>query len=221
MKILPNGVAVTGSSHHSQWCSDHGLIHDQWLAGLIHGLILEHDVKMCVDGGAHIGTLTAAMLTAGANVLAFEPNPDACACLKANCTNLAAASDAAFVIIQAALGRHPGTTGFHVNDNAGASHCGGPGDTVVDYLDMYQDMPIGLVKLDVEGWETEALEGGSEMIRKNRPILIVEHNAAAAQRLGRYPSLFERLDRFGYRSRIIQPQCTFESEQFDLLCVPK
>lgn len=195
------------------------------MAGLIHGLILEHDVKMCIDGGAHIGTLTAAMLTAGANVLAFEPNPDACACLKSNCTNLAAASDAALVIVQAALGRHPGTTGFHVNENAGASHCAGDGDTVVDYLDMYQDMPIGLVKLDLEGWETEALEGGEEMIRKNRPVLIVEQNRALSQRripwTERQGALPECLDWLGYRYHIIQPQCTFESEQFDLLCVPK
>ncbi len=73
MRILPNGCAVTGKSHHVEWCEASGLQHDKWMSEQICAHIKPGDTVINV--GAHIGTLCAGMLEAGAHVVAFKPNP--------------------------------------------------------------------------------------------------------------------------------------------------
>jgi hypothetical protein len=41
-------------------------------------------------------------------------------------------------------------------------------------LDEFTFNSIGLIKIDVEGWELEVLKGAVETINKYRPILLVE-----------------------------------------------
>lgn len=230
MKILPNGVAVIESdTHHALWCEQAGLIHDRWMAQHCRDAITRRQRKVgprvyAIDGGANIGTLTAAMIDAKARVLAFEPNPDAIECLRVNCPEAE--------IVQAGLGRESAIFTLHRQENAGASFLeqknGRNGDLIeveVKALDSYfsSSTPVGeiaLIKLDIEGFEVQALQGAEEIIRCHQPTIIAEINRAALERAGSSPAeLFDFLKSLGYRWRILQPECNVTDLQFDIIAI--
>jgi FkbM family methyltransferase len=51
---------------------------------------------------------------------------------------------------------------------------------------------IAAIKLDVEGWEAEVIEGATETLRRHRPVLMVEG-------ANRAPTVVDRLSALGYR----------------------
>ena len=58
-----------------------------------------------------------------------------------------------------------------------------------------------LVKLDVEGWEVLALEGGERLLAEHRPRLVVETQTEEHERL-----CAELLLRHGYAPQVVQPR---------------
>ncbi|VBA57825.1 hypothetical protein LAUMK41_02665 [Mycobacterium attenuatum] len=46
--------------------------------------------------------------------------------------------------------------------------------TTLDALAMQLPLPVGLLKIDVEGLESEVISGATELLRRDRPILLVE-----------------------------------------------
>jgi hypothetical protein len=50
-------------------------------------------------------------------------------------------------------------------------------------LDALQLSRVDLIKIDIEGMEMEALEGGQQMIEKARPILLIEQIKTVRERL--------------------------------------
>lgn len=232
MVILPNGVAViAGDTHHAQWCATEGLVHDKWMAQQITQVILQRGVKLCVDGGANIGTLTKPMLEAGCLVVAFEPNPEAAACLRHNCPSLGCAvhevglsdSSAQMVLLPC-----PNAGARHISRTAPISAMPGevlltqapPNPVMVAPLDGYGLNP-GLIKLDVEGFEVFALQGARKTIKRHRPAIIAEVNAAALGRNNHTPHcLFDEFRKMGYRYKIMQPDCHFGDPQYDVLALP-
>lgn len=213
MKLLQNNVAVTGTTAHAEWCSA-GLIHDPWFAGQITKHLQPGDVM--IEGGAHIGTLTRAALDCGAQVYAFEPNPAAAECLRWNCPEA--------VVFDMALGEHMhGSCGIEiVPDNAGMSYVTHGIGVSMTAIDRFKNVRIKLIKLDVEGSECAALRGAQEVIARYRPVLIVEVNRPALERVGESDlSLIKLIEELGYRWKILQPQCQLGDEQFDVECLPK
>jgi FkbM family methyltransferase len=73
---------------------------------------------------------------------------------------------------------------FHM---AGASHItDNENDPTIEIIpiDMYVDengLDVGLIKMDVEGFELEALEGAKEAIKKFKPVLCLAIYHSAAQ----------------------------------------
>lgn len=53
----------------------------------------------------------------------------------------------------------------------------------VDKLDNYQFNNISLIKIDVEGWEYEVIQGAVETIKKHRPIMFVEYSEGEAPKI--------------------------------------
>ncbi len=218
MKILQNGFAVIeGDTHHAVWVNEEGLIHDKFIAMVIRNLIKDYKVSVAVDGGANIGTLTAVMLDAGIEVHAFEPNPQAIECLKHNCPKA--------VVHQCGLGMARELKTLITEANAGASFISkksdGSGIPVrLAPLDAF-DIRAGLIKLDVEGFEVEALLGAQRTIQRMRPIILCEVNFGALDRAGfSAEDLYTIFKVFGYTTEIVQPDCRIDSPQYDIIAKP-
>lgn len=142
------------------------------------------------DVGANIGTtaLSAAYLLPQSKVLSFEPGPRALDCLqrmiKAN------GLEQQCEVVPAAVGARAGTIRFAETDFLAGSHVDlgalkgevATGLTVpVVSLDevVRQRRPerIDLLKIDVEGYEQQVLEGARELIARYKPRIVMEYSA--------------------------------------------
>ncbi|HEY1362610.1 MAG TPA: FkbM family methyltransferase [Xanthobacteraceae bacterium] len=138
-----------------------------------------------VDVGAHIGTHTVYALRTGrfARAIAFEPAPRNARLLAMNLelNKLAHAT----VVVGKAAGAAPGTATLHLHPrNSGAHAIGAPPSvdgrerievTMVRVADELEALgvaadAIGLVWIDVEGYEPQALAGLARLIERAIPI---------------------------------------------------
>lgn len=121
---------------------------------------------VAVDGGAHRGIWTKCMAARFARVYAFEPV----------CDNYSRIPDIANVeVIGKALGECHKRVGMRAGaENTGQWHVCAGWDTAVVPLDHYELDGVGLLKLDLEGYEYLALCGAIETIQRCRPVILVE-----------------------------------------------
>lgn len=229
MRIIPgiNVAVIEGDTTHAKWIEELGTIHhDPWMAEQVCRHIKPGDVV--VQGGANIGTLTRAMLDAGAHVIAFEPNTDAYECLIHNCPGAHTCP--------AGLSDQPSFFRLHKEQNAGASYLaevatpppfGAPFDgkvpcIVLDDLRGLDEKDVRQLVLDVEGFEGRALRGARRTIARCHPIIICEVNRGALERAGTSDDeLFALIESYGYRWEILQPECKRGDAQYDIFCLPK
>lgn len=150
-------------------------------------------VITAVDCGANIGVMTvewARLMTGWGRVFAFEPQERLYYALAGNIAlnNLNNAR-----AIWGAVGREVGHIAVpSLNyDRPGSfgslSMCGWPNDDVGQLFDGSYSVPlrtideifgqaqVDFIKIDVEGMEIDALEGGRTTIERCRPALVVEH----------------------------------------------
>jgi FkbM family methyltransferase len=181
----------------------HGDASDHYFATLPE-TVAEHDAifaaaekaglrpKLIVDVGANIGlfTVAAALAFPEARILAFEPNPAIFACLAEN----SKAFGARVTVRQCAIGKakgeamlfpggpinHARSSGAHLMN---AAHWSAPEAGVSvplstldeELADLAGD--AGLIKIDVEGFEQDVLEGAAGAIAAAKPLIAVEFNA--------------------------------------------
>lgn len=142
------------------------------------------DRRRAVDGGAHVGQFARPLAALFDDVLAFEPALDSLDCLRAN---VQAWGRTNITIIPAALGAKVGIAALALDakqaarKNTGGRYVvdanqQGEGATVVR-LDDYAIEALGLLKLDVEGYEPFALEGALDTLARCRPIVLFENKA--------------------------------------------
>jgi hypothetical protein len=138
------------------------------------------------DVGAREGyhTLLMARLSAGGRVLALEADPEEHRRLLRNI----AANPSLTPVPEARLARV----------TAGARQEDVTLDDVAFGLDGF--VP-DVVKLDVEGWELQALEGAARLLAETRPHLIVETHSQALER-----DCVELLRNHGYAPVIVHPR---------------
>jgi FkbM family methyltransferase len=172
-----------------------------------------------IDGGANIGYFT--LLAAKAvgprgGVHAFEPQPEN----RRRLADHAAANGLADIITihPVALSDKPGAVELHTYANPAANHGQStmfilPGTETrsvrvetVRLDDYLPDAAPRLIKLDIEGAEPLAISGMVQMLRRHRPAVIVELNAATLGRAGF--SVREPVDRLlaavpDYRAQVI------------------
>lgn len=141
------------------------------------------------DVGANVGLFSLLQAGRGAQVQAFEPNQD---CFQRLHRNVAGNTYSGSVSVhKLALGREPGAATLHVPwaaDHSG-SLMGGPFprrsremavavttlDIQVQQLDVSH---IDLLKIDVEGWEIQVLEGASATLALTDRVIIEYHSQA-------------------------------------------
>jgi len=190
-----------------------------------------------VDAGANIGAHTLAMSrAAGPNgvVIAFEPQRVVFQML---CANLALNAVRNVQAWQAAVGAERGwlrvpPVDYDRMDNFGGVSLAkeGPGEQVpvvtIDQLDLGRCM---LIKADVQGMESEVLNGARRTIEKFKPILYIENDLKEKS-----PALIGKLFDLGYRAYWHLPRLFSQNNFFgrsedifgnvlnvNLLCLPE
>lgn len=165
-------------------------------------LALIQPADVVLDIGANIGTFTlpAAMHCRHGAVFAFEPDPSHISNLK---RNLQLNGLPHVQIVRKALGDHvseeylvqvePNNRGM--NRILPQSRYAGRGSQLVNVATLDDEVillglhKIDFIKIDVEGFEWFVLKGGSDTIRKFKPVMVIEvidanlkvHNIASAQ----------------------------------------
>jgi FkbM family methyltransferase len=159
-------------------------------------------VTVC-DVGAYIGNHTLAFAERAARVVAFEPNPVTYELLKLNCRD-----HPNVVPLRLAASDHGGTARAAVpRTNYGESRIT---DEVaegelpltfelvrLDDVELLASDRVGLLKIDVEGHEPQVLRGAERLLRRDRPLVVLEQHARAISG-GTSPSL-DLLRELGYR----------------------
>lgn len=140
-----------------------------------------------IDGGANTGMMTlhaARRLGATGRVLAFEPIPDNCRLIERAISDNSLSQ---VTIVDKALGARPERLTLNMlgGDTIMSTLRSVPTTTAeqrtleIDVIrgdDYLRDRDLGplLIKLDLEGWEYQALQGLSETVARYRPPILVE-----------------------------------------------
>jgi len=140
-----------------------------------------------VDGGANEGNVTATLLRAfeRPTIHAFEPNPDVVMTLTERYQ-----STSEVHVHEQALGPEPRTVPFHVTTDPVSSSVRSPTETKREYrdeaatiertieieqvrLDEVLSSPPDVLKLDLQGYELDALRGATEFL-DDIPLVFME-----------------------------------------------
>jgi len=147
---------------------------------------------LALDIGANIGNISQALIAAGHDVVAFEPQPEVCELLKLNCPTA--------TVHQLALGASNAIMqipkiDYSQRGNFGGVSVGSGIGMVIEVrtLDSYQFQNVSLIKIDVEGFEEQALLGAQETIARCKPIIYLE-----ADRVEKLAALDNTLRAMGY-----------------------
>lgn len=163
-----------------------------------------HRWGCAVDAGAHVGILTRAMAERFEHVFAFEPNPENFACLLANTRHLSNVT-----CVNKALGEQAGrcrVQRHRANSGDTQLEFDGEADTdIITLTDYYNENPdrmerLGLVKLDVQGYEAPVLRGAGTPLMAWRPVCILEQEGDGKLRTAygeRYTAAARELEKLG------------------------
>lgn len=145
--------------------------------------------KVALDIGANIGGVTNTMLENGLAVHAFEPAPIPFKELysrfgkdyRVKCHNLGMSDKEEelkniTVCIAWTLGT-PETTGLSVKPEYKDHPLFDVQMTTIDKYVSEHDLKIGLIKIDVDGYELKVLKGGEKTIREQMPPIMIELSA--------------------------------------------
>jgi len=144
--------------------------------------------RTVIDGGAHQGIWTRALLEKFNNVIAFEPWPDNFKKLPEGSKNYRLALGNCSNDLSMAPGK----------DNSGQYHLvNGEGVEVVT-IDDFDFEDVDFLKLDVEGYELFAIEGARATIEKYHPVVLIEENGLCERYGVRGGEAGEYLEDMGY-----------------------
>lgn len=139
-----------------------------------------------IDVGGHCGTWSYNLAHWFKNVEAFEPVPEHRECFEAN---MAGTKIAPKVTLHPfALGATAGMVSIKTEQgSSGNSMVDGAGRIEMRTLDSFDFQDVGFIKVDVEGFEENVLRGAEQMLRKWKPVAIVEQKRAMSLRFDLKP----------------------------------
>jgi len=150
-----------------------------------------------LDVGAHIGYYSALLSPLCSRVTAFEPDSRNHPYLKETARDLSNVK-----IVAKAVSNQNGSTGFSDSDESSVSHIvvsgtdGNSSVTVVetvtidDFVETEMLLPVA-IKIDIEGFDILALQGGISTAREHQPVFLVEYNLEEGR-----PNTWEGLEAF-------------------------
>jgi FkbM family methyltransferase len=181
---------------------------DEALRALIRSLPADAD---CVDVGANIGYLLAAMVEScpqGRHV-AFEPVPQLAQDLRRRFPRVdvraQAVADTSGRTSFTVVPRKPSRSGISATLDLTVDAAVREIEIEVTTLDeaLPADFRPALVKIDVEGGELEVLLGARRVLGKHQPILALEHQYGRRPDPERTLRIHDLLDELGYELRTI------------------
>ncbi|MCB2185332.1 MAG: FkbM family methyltransferase [Deltaproteobacteria bacterium] len=200
---------------------------------------------LVVEAGGNIGahSIPLARALPGVEIHSYEPNPLALARFRRNlelnpCPNLR--------VIPAGLGETPGQARFFALGGRAIGQSSflaprgdyGRGEEIevpvcsLDQVSREWERPLGLLKMDVQGFEARVLAGGAQTIAQHRPPIILEHEdsnfaspAEASRTKGELAAFFEAHDyrvfcQFRERGELFFPVRWDQPLESDLLALP-
>jgi FkbM family methyltransferase len=149
---------------------------------------------VCYDVGANMGYYSVLLASTGRAVFAFEPD-------ERNHPMLAAQENPSITVIPKAVGAKSGTVTFALGSESSVSHLGPADDETgvrveCTTLDSFRETRpvtegVEVVKMDIEGFEIDALWGATSIAAKDRPLFLIEYNIESGR-----PNSFESLGDF-------------------------
>lgn len=145
--------------------------------GKFRNQILEHlpNKRTFVDVGANVGIWSYPLIGKFDRIIGYEPSKQNIECLKANVGD-------AVDIRTKAVANFEGEADFHqAGKNCGDGKLCRPGvgssyQVPVVTLDNENLTDVDLIKIDVQGWELEVLQGGLKILNQQRPWVVFEVN---------------------------------------------
>lgn len=227
---------IENDSHVGAWVIESGrLDHDSFLIPIAASNIPVGGIA--IDCGALYGDHTiqyARKVGPEGCVIAIEANPLAFECLKLN----AARFQGPTICMNLALGEHHGGTAVHIMDscNIGASTVKNNENSpqvpqklekeirtaTIDGIVHDANLErVDFIKIDCEGHELHILKGAERTLKHFKPKMIIEMNSFALSREGAdYKAVYDYLLSLNFSWRIIQPDCTGSSPQYDIAVWP-
>ena len=160
--------------------------------------------RLAVDVGAADGVYAWHLVRSAAGCVAFEANPESAARVQARVPRA--------IVHPIALSHDTGTTELRVPVVDGVAYTGLATveaanrltgfvssrviEVPVRTLDSFELLPVGFIKIDVEGHELAVLEGARATILRDRPVLLVE--VEERHRPGALSSVTDFLRELGY-----------------------
>ena len=151
---------------------------------------------MCVvDVGANIGyylLMFERLVGERGRVTCIEPSPDNLVELR---RNIEANGFQNVVLHEVAVGAAPGWVSVSGGINCGiVAAADGRSEVPLERLDALVNGPVDLVKIDVEGYEGQVLDGSVDLLRRDRPVLFLEVHPHLLRHFGNTAgSVVERL----------------------------
>jgi FkbM family methyltransferase len=137
-----------------------------------------------IDIGAHIGISVLHWAEHFQNIQAYEPMLDHFNCLTENTKHLLQVNRFNYAIsdqqkiLKGAYRTSKNTGSFQlIDDNYQQPSKKSPRqlyEIESHRLDEFNFDSVGLIKIDVEGWELEVIRGATDTINKHRPVLLIE-----------------------------------------------
>lgn len=170
---------------------------------------------LVLDVGAFIGDTALIFLEFTDRVVCFEPQEDAYFCLCHNSPrtlnlNVAVGYQDRVKCQQDPIDENPGTRTVKVDMD---------GEVVLS-IDGLKLQEVAFIKIDVEGYEHQVLEGARETIQRARPKLLIEIYPEMMDRQGASPKqIYDLLEDVGYTWEVVIGNET--EPRWDILASPK
>jgi len=142
-----------------------------------------HQVYDVGSNAGQYAMLFSRLVGGKGSVMAFEPDPEMARKLR---ENLSLNRIVNVEVVESAVGSRSGTAQFD-STGGGTGHLSAAGSVAVSMLTLDQlGRDPDFIKIDVEGHESDVLEGARETIARKRPPLLIElHNPEQDREVGR------------------------------------
>ena len=148
------------------------------IAHLHRALELVPGRELAIDGGANVGAWSRVMARHFPAVHSFEPGPEVYACLARNISDWGIA-DIVTAHAQGISDRHEFVSiGTKEGARTVTGRITGKGNIECVTIDSLTLPACSFLKLDLEGYEAQALTGARDTIRKYRPWIMIENRPA-------------------------------------------